>query len=106
MPRAVGVNPDPNPNPNKGWRPVRGRRSAGAARARAKVTVKEGSDRAEGLVGVGCGGAKAREAAVEWRGEDLEAHAEGRAQLLERGLGAGRLHATAALIAALQREQG
>ena len=43
--------------------------------------------------------------AVEWRGEHLEAHAEGRAQLLERGRGAGRLHAAAALIAALQREQ-
>jgi len=73
---------------------------------RAWREAEEATERAEGRIDIGSGGAEAREAAVEWRGEDLEAHAEGRAQLLERGCGAGRLHATAALIAALQREQG
>ena len=51
-----------------GWR--------GAARARAKVTVEEGSNRAEGLVSVCRGGAEAREAAVERGGEKFRAHAE------------------------------
>ena len=51
-------------------------RGRGARRARAKVTVEEGSNRAEGLVGICRGGAEAREAAVERRGEKLRAHAE------------------------------
>ena len=77
----------------------------GAAAHRAWREAGEAAERAEGRVDIGSGGAEAREAAVERRGEHLEAHAEGRAQLLERGRGAGRLHAAAALIAALQREQ-